>query len=101
MPPTHAGPPDSDRSETASTPVELPKASRWGLLLFFVYLAIYVGFVLLSAFAPEAMEREAFSGVNLAVTYGVGLIVAALVMAIAYGYMSRVRTAPSGERGRP
>ena len=58
--------------------------SRAGLVLFFVYLAVFAGFVGLSAFAPDAMAAPAFGGVNLAVCYGMGLIFAAFVVAALY-----------------
>jgi len=58
--------------------------SRAGLVLFFVYLAFYAGFVGLAAFAPEAMAAPALGGVNLALCYGMGLIFAAFVVAALY-----------------
>lgn len=59
--------------------------ARLGLVLFFVYLAFYAGFVLLAAFSPETMERTPWAGVNLAIWYGFALIVAAFVLALIYG----------------
>ena len=63
--------------------------TRLGLALFFVYLALYVGFVLLAAFSPETMERTPLAGVNLAICYGFGLIAAALLLALVYGLLCR------------
>lgn len=60
--------------------------ARIGLRLFFVYLAFYGGFVLLAAFRPESMEVTPAAGVNLAVWYGFSLIIAALVLAMIYGW---------------
>jgi uncharacterized membrane protein (DUF485 family) len=57
-----------------------------GLFLFGIYLLLYGGFVLLNAFAPEIMDATPLAGVNLAVWYGFGLIVAALVLALIYGW---------------
>jgi uncharacterized membrane protein (DUF485 family) len=71
--------------------------TRLGLRLFFVYLALYGGFVGLAAFAPRVMERTPAAGVNLAVWYGFGLIAAAIVLALAYGWLC---SRPS-EPGRP
>ena len=67
--------------------------SRYGLALFSVYLLLYGGFVLLNAFAPEQMERTPISGVNLAILYGFGLIAAAFVLALIYGWLCRARGA--------
>ena len=54
--------------------------ARLGLKLFAVYLALYGGFVLLNAFSAETMESTPFAGVNVAILYGFGLIIAAIVM---------------------
>jgi len=62
---------------------------RLGLILFFIYLSLYLGFVLISAFAPEQMEQIVVAGLNLAVVYGFALIAAAFVMAMIYGVMCR------------
>jgi uncharacterized membrane protein (DUF485 family) len=66
-----------------------PRHSRHGLALFAVYLALYGGFVLLSAFAPALMEQELAAGINLAVGYGLGLIAAALGLALLYVWLCR------------
>ena len=58
--------------------------ARAGLVLFFIYLAFYAGFVGLAAFAPKAMAHPAIGGVNLAVCYGLGLIFAAFIVAALY-----------------
>src|SRR6476646_8555004 len=55
-----------------------------GLVLFFIYLAFYAGFMLLAAFAPEAMCRPVLAGINIAITYGMGLIAGAFVIAALY-----------------
>lgn len=80
--------------------------SRLGVMLFGVYLLLYGGFVLLAAFAPEAMEKTPLAGVNLAIWYGFGLIVVALVLALVYGWMCRpskrsVADKADAEGGRP
>jgi uncharacterized membrane protein (DUF485 family) len=72
---------------------------RLGLVLFAIYLLLYGGFVLLAAFAPKFMEQTPFAGVNLAVWYGFGLIVAALVLALLYGCICRTN-APREEGGQ-
>jgi len=63
--------------------------ARLGLVLFVIYLLFYGGFVGLATFAPNAMGRPALAGVNLAVVYGFGLIVAALVLAVVYMLLCR------------
>ncbi|MCA9025677.1 MAG: DUF485 domain-containing protein [Planctomycetaceae bacterium] len=61
--------------------------ARIGLVLFAVYLLLYGGFVLLNTFAPQTMEATPVAGINLAILYGFGLIIAALVMALLYGFL--------------
>jgi len=61
--------------------------ARAGLVLFFVYLAFYAGFMGLAAFAPRVMGRPVLAGVNLAITYGMGLIAGALVIAAIYMWL--------------
>lgn len=73
----------SEPTETA--PSRAPAASRLGLLLFAIYLVFYLGFVLMSAFASHWLETIVAGGLNLAVVYGFGLILLALVLAIIYG----------------
>ncbi len=65
------------------------RRTRYGLALFAVYLLLYGGFVLLNAFAPAVMERTPLLGINVAVLYGMALIVAAFVLALVYGWLCR------------
>ena len=62
-----------------------------GPVLFGFYLILYCGFVLVNAFAPEMMEKTPLSGplsgINLAILYGIGLILAALVLSLLYGFL--------------
>ena len=62
-----------------------PRTSRIGLTLFTIYLVLYSGFMLLSAFWPAVMEAKPLAGINLAILYGFGLIIAAFVLALIYG----------------
>src|SRR4051794_18037952 len=78
--------------------------SRAGLVLFFIYLAFYGGFVLLAACSPQTMAMPAMAGVNLAITYGMGLIfgaflIAALYMAACAYNARRFAVGSSKERG--
>lgn len=68
--------------------------ARIGVVLFGVYLVLYSGFVFLNAFSPDTMEITPVAGINLAILYGFGLIAAALVLALLYGWLCKV---PEGE----
>jgi uncharacterized membrane protein (DUF485 family) len=71
-------------------PELIARQSRLALVLFFVYLTAYAGFMGLSAFAHEQMARPAFMGVNLAIVYGLALILGAVVLALVYMVACRV-----------
>jgi uncharacterized membrane protein (DUF485 family) len=59
-------------------------SSRLGLSLFWIYVALYGGFMALVLVRPDLLSRRPFGGVNLAILYGMGLIVAAFVLAVVY-----------------
>lgn len=61
--------------------------SRLGLALFAVYTVFYASFVFVNAFAPQWADWIVFSGLNLAVVWGISLIVLAFVLAMIYGLM--------------
>lgn len=63
--------------------------TKLGLLLFFIYLALYTGFVLINAFAADSMETIVLAGLNLAIVYGFGLILFALLLALIYGLLCK------------
>lgn len=65
-------------------PPERPKASPLGIWLFLAYLAVYAGFVWIAAFSGTKLASRPFGGVNLAIVYGFLLIVAPLILALAY-----------------
>lgn len=57
---------------------------RVGVYMFVIYALFYAGFVALNVFKPVQMETQVLLGMNLAVTYGFGLIVFALILALIY-----------------
>ena len=59
--------------------------ARLGIGLFVVYLVLYGAYVFLNAFSAQTMEITPFAGVNLAILFGFGLNIAALVLALLYG----------------
>ena len=58
--------------------------ARLGLGLFFVYLILYLGFMGIAAFKYELFSATPFGGINLAILYGMGLIIAAIILALIY-----------------
>ena len=63
--------------------------ARLGLVLFAVYLAAYAAYVFINAFRPAIMDELVFSGINVAVASGLGLIVGAIVLAVFYAWLCR------------
>ncbi|HYE16958.1 MAG TPA: DUF485 domain-containing protein [Tepidisphaeraceae bacterium] len=57
---------------------------KLGLTLFGVYLLLYLGFMGIAAFKYDLFGTSAPGGVNLAIAYGMGLIIAALVLSLVY-----------------
>ena len=59
--------------------------TRLGVWMFLIYTIVYVGFVMTNVLTEgRAMQIIVFMGLNLAVVYGIGLIVFALVLALIY-----------------
>ena len=55
---------------------------RLGLVLFWIYVALYAGFMGLVLFQPDMLSIRPFGGVNLAIASGMGLIAAAFGLAL-------------------
>ena len=64
--------------------VRLTYNAKLGLELFAVYLSMYIGFVGICAFDFKLMATPVIAGVNLAIGYGMGLIAAAVGLAMVY-----------------
>lgn len=68
--------------------------TRNATILFLIYLALYAGFMGLASYAPQKMGVKVLAGVNLAIIYGMGLIIVAVLLAMVYMYLcSRTMTA--------
>ncbi|MFW6366202.1 MAG: DUF485 domain-containing protein [Spirochaetota bacterium] len=77
--------------------------TRTGIVLFVVYCLVYTGFIVINTFTPGLMETIVFLGLNLAVVYGFGLIITAILMGIVYNYLctrmeNRVNRVDGGEK---
>lgn len=68
----------------AREPRQAAPASRLGLALFALYVLLYGGFIALVLARGDLMAERPFGGVNLAITCGLGLIVAAVVLSVVY-----------------
>lgn len=70
-------------------PHVVSRNARYGLWLFAVYFVLYGGFIFLVVFQTPLMGEAALGGMNLAIVYGLGLIAAALVLALIYVRLCR------------
>ncbi len=59
-----------------------------GLKMFVVYGLVYLGFILINTLNPRLMETKVIFGVNLAVAYGFGLILLAIISGLIYNALS-------------
>ena len=60
------------------------KKAKIGVWLFIVYSLVYGGFVTIGVANYKLMGKIVFAGQNLAVIYGFGLIVLAIIMGLIY-----------------
>jgi len=61
--------------------------TRIGVIFFLLYALVYVIFVVINLVSPLLMENVVLFGMNLAVTYGIGLIIFAILLALIYNRM--------------
>ena len=86
-----------DRQPLAPPDAFERRKSRIGIRMTALYSLVYSGFVALSVFVPDLMGARAVFGLNLAVTYGLALIVVAIIFALVYSHLCRV---PARGEGR-
>lgn len=67
-----------DKSENYKT--------KLGLIMFAIYFVIYMAFILISVLSPRTMGIDVGS-LNLAIVYGFGLIIIAIIQAVIYNIM--------------
>ena len=73
-----------------ATKVGKDAASDWkaklGIKLFWLYCIIYMGFVGIAVFSPETMKKPVLAGTNLAIIYGMALIILAIILGLVYNH---------------
>lgn len=62
------------------------KKAKLGVILFLCYAAIYAGFVAIGLINPDLLGKQVVGNQNLAIIYGFGLIVLAMVMGFVYNF---------------
>ena len=66
--------------------MRIPRVALW---LFALSLLVYVGFMVLAAFAPGVMARTPLAGLPLSLLYGLTLIGLAFILAALYLRLAR------------
>lgn len=62
------------------------RKTRLGVWMFVAYTIVYGVFVAIGVVNYEAMSRIVIADLNLAVTYGFGLIILAIIMGLVYNW---------------
>ena len=62
------------------------RKTRLGIWMFVLYLIVYAVFVAIGVANYEAMSNIVFLELNLAVSYGFGLIVLAIILGLIYNW---------------
>lgn len=73
------------------------RPDRVGMGLFWVYVLLYFGFIVVVVFRPDLLSVRPFGGVNLAIAWGLGLIAAALSLAAVSTVACRPSDPPGGD----
>jgi uncharacterized membrane protein (DUF485 family) len=75
------------------------RKSNIGVRMTILYAIIYSGFVVLSVYFPALMGVNSIFGLNLAIAYGLGLIIIAIIFAIIYNLLVRIPNTPKTAQG--
>ena len=60
--------------------------TKLGLIMFAIYTPIYFAFVILAVVSPKSMAIDVGS-LNVAIVYGFGIIILAIIQAVIYNYI--------------
>ena len=78
----HFNQPSKPEADHASS-----KKARLGLWFFFLSFIFYAGFVVIGVVNYDLLRTEGIAGLNLAVIYGMGLILFAIFLGIIYNFL--------------
>ena len=81
----------TEHPKEVEDPAIAARNARYGMILFIAYLLIYGGFVGLNAIQPSLMDLTPAWGLNLAILYGMTLIIVAMLLALVYCWLCRGR----------
>lgn len=94
----------AQQSSAPDEPIDQRKINI-GVRMTILYSILYGGFVALSVFRPAMMGTQGLFGLNLAITYGLGLILIAILFAVIYNSFFRpqrnhVKISPKQKKDR-
>ncbi|MDA3800027.1 MAG: DUF485 domain-containing protein [Kiritimatiellae bacterium] len=61
--------------------------AKLGIKLFWLYCLVYSSFVGLAVFTTNLMKKPVLAGVNLAIVYGMALIIFAIILGVIYNHL--------------
>lgn len=73
---------------------------RIGFYFFLGYALVYVGFIVINTISPTTMEVKVVFGLNLAVIYGFGLILLAIIAGLIYNMLCGRKERELNEGGK-
>ncbi|MFC1995805.1 DUF485 domain-containing protein [Chloroflexota bacterium] len=74
--------------------------TKLGLIMFAIYTPIYFSFILIAVVNPKIMAKD-IGSLNVAIVYGFGIIILAIVQALVYNYICQKReTMEDPDKGR-
>ena len=80
------------RNPLAADDAALRRKTKIGVRMTALYAVVYGGFVAVSVFRPSLTGMKVLFGLNLAVFYGVSLILIAIIFALVYNHLCRETT---------
>ncbi len=76
--------------------------TKLGIIMFAIYTPIYLAFIIIAVVSPSIMATDVGS-LNVAIVYGFGIIVLAIIQAIVYNNICSAKerhdVAPTDEKG--
>ena len=69
-----------------------------GIRMFIAYAIVYAGFIIINTLVPKLMGKEVVLGLNLAVTYGFGLILVAIISGMIYNRICTLKENEMAEK---
>ncbi len=88
------------RNPIAADDAALRRKTKIGVRMTALYALVYGGFVAVSVFRPSLTGMKALFGLNLAIFYGISLILIAIIFALVYNHLCREAPTKNNKSGR-